>query len=163
MAIAGKAGTLLLPGSVVPADNLHLTLRFLGESDSVGLDRLLAALDAAAFPSPFVLRLGGFGAFPNADRASVLWIGVSGASEQLEYLHAAVEESCEAAGFDFEERPFRPHVTVSRMRPPVDVRSILSAAPPLGVSSPVDEIVVLRSHLSQGPPRYELLERFSLA
>lgn len=163
MAIADRADALDLPGSVVPSENLHLTLRFLGEMDSVGLDRLLAALDEAEFPSLFVLRLGALGAFPNATRASVLWIGVDGASEQLEDLHAAVDESCQSAGFDPEERPFRPHVTVSRMRPPVDVRSIVAGAPRVDVSSLVDEVVVLRSHLSSGPPRYELLERFSLA
>lgn len=162
MAIADKTANLGMPGSVVPPENLHLTLRFLGDTDDVAFDRLLAALEDRVLPAPFLVRLGALGAFPNGRRASVLWLDVSDGADRLEGLHAAVEDACEVAGFDPEERPFRPHVTLSRVRPQVDVRPLLDKTPPLDLSSPVENIVVLRSHQGASPPRYELLERFPL-
>ncbi|MEX2280220.1 MAG: RNA 2',3'-cyclic phosphodiesterase [Acidimicrobiia bacterium] len=161
MAIAATASARL-PGAIVPLENLHLTLRFLGDTSQLGLERLSAALDEASFPAPFVIRIGALGAFPNSTRASVVWLGVTGDGDDLAHLHEAVEESCVAAGFEPEERPFRPHVTLSRMRPPVDARSILTGTPSVDVSSRVDEVVVLRSHQGRRSPRYELLERFAL-
>ncbi len=150
------------PGVVVPPENLHLTFRFLGEIDETAFDRLAAGLDQARFPRPFPIRLGTLGAFPNPKKATVLWIGFEEGAGELSAIHDEVTEVCEGAGFDADERPFRPHVTVSRLRPPTDLRALVASTDPLGVRSTIDEIVVLRSHLGQGTPRYELMERFSL-
>lgn len=162
MAIASHLGQRPLPGALVPSENLHFTLRFLGDLDPVSFDRLLAALDEVALPNPFPVVLGGLGAFPKPRQATVLWFGVSVGADALASLQLCVEDACEEAGLGREERPFRPHVTVSRMRPPEDVRSLISDTPPLDLRSPIDEIVVLRSHLGGAAPRYEPLERFSL-
>lgn len=148
------------PGAVVPPENLHLTFRFLGEIDETAFDRLAAGLDQARLPGPFPIRLGGLGTFPNPKKATVLWVGFEEGVDELAAIHAEVAEACEGAGFDADERPFRPHVTVSRIRPPTDVRRMVDSTDPLGVRSTIDEIVVLRSHL--GSPRYELMERFPL-
>lgn len=149
-----------LPIPIVPAANLHLTLRFLGAIDSVGLDRLLAALDESRWPGTFPLRLGGLGAFPTPAKATVLWIDAVG--DRLDALAETVEDACEEAGLGREERPFRPHVTVARLRPPVDVRALIAGSAPFELSTPVDEVVVLRSHLDGSAPRYEPVERFAL-
>ncbi|MEX0756842.1 MAG: RNA 2',3'-cyclic phosphodiesterase, partial [Acidimicrobiia bacterium] len=129
-----------LPIPIVPAANLHLTLRFLGDIDPVGLDRLLAALDESRWPAPFPLRLGGLWAFPKPAKATVVWIDAVG--DRLEELAETVEDACEEAGLGREERPFRPHVTVSRLRPPADVRALIAGSDPFELSTPVDEIVV---------------------
>ena len=150
------------PGVVVPPENLHLTFRFLGEIDETAFDRLAAGLDQARFPRPFPIRLGALGTFPNPKKATVLWVGFEEGVDQLSAIHGEVAEACEGAGFDADERPFRPHVTVSRIRPPADLRPLVDSTDPLGVRSTIDEIVVLRSHLGQGTPRYELMERFPL-
>jgi 2'-5' RNA ligase len=162
MAIDEKTAPLPLPGSVVPPENLHLTFRFLGETDRISLERLLAALDDSVLPPSFVIRLGALGAFPHGRRASVLWLDVSDRAGRLGELHAAVEDACEAAGFGPEERPFRPHVTLSRMRPPADVRALIAQTPSFDLTSPVDGVAVLRSRRGGGPPQYEMLERFPL-
>ena len=162
MAIVAHLDGRPLPGARVPAENLHFTLRFLGDLDAVDLERLLAALDEAPLPGAFSVTLGGLGAFPKPRQATVLWVGVSSGGEALEDLQLTVEDACEQAGLGREERPFRPHVTVSRMRPAEDVRSDIAELPSLGLRSPVDEVVVLRSDLGGGAPRYELLERFPL-
>lgn len=149
-------------GRVVPPEDLHLTLRFLGDLDAVALDRLTGALDDSDLTEPFSIRLDGLGAFPHARKASVVWIGVDDRSGSLGLVHTVVEDACEEAGLGREERPFRPHVTVSRVRPPADVRATISTAPPLGIATPVDHLVVLRSHLGAGRGRYEAVERFDL-
>lgn len=162
LAIADHLSHVPLPGAVVPAENLHVTLRFLGGLIQVELDRLLAELDQAVLPKPFPVVLDGLGAFPKPRKSSVLWLGISHGSDDLDALQLAVEDSCEEAGLGREERPFRPHVTVSRMRPPVDVRTLIDETPALHVSTRVASIVVLRSHLGGGTPRYEPLEHFTL-
>lgn len=153
-------GGRALPGRPVPAGNWHFTLRFLGDTDEVAYERLLSELDRVGWPSPFRVRLGGLGAFPRAARATVLWLGVSEGEEPLLDLAATVEESAQAAGFPEEERPFHPHLTLSRIRPHQDVRPTIEAVPAAGVSFDVDRVVVYRSHLGRGGARYEALERF---
>jgi RNA 2',3'-cyclic 3'-phosphodiesterase len=162
LAVSGRVTSLDPPGALVPPENLHVTFRFLGDIDEATFDRLVAGLDQAEFPDPFGVRLGGLGAFPHAKKATVLWVGFTDGGEELSAIHDEVAEACEAAGVEPDERPFRPHVTVSRIRPPADVRSLIEGTDPLGVRSMVGEVVVLRSHLGQGSPRYELMERFGL-
>lgn len=155
--IADAVATAELPGRRVDEADLHITLRFLGDLDEVTFDRLLMELDDATWPALFNLRLRSFGAFPNPRTATVAWVGVDD-SAALAQVHARVEEACEAAGLGREERPFRPHLTVSRLRPPVDLRAKMSEFPPLSVSFRVDRIVVLRSHAGRSGPKYELME-----
>lgn len=105
-------------GSVrwTPVGQLHITLRFLGNVPvgSIGaIDERLAA--AAAGCRSFALSLGGVGAFPSLRRPRVLWVGAASGPE-LSALHAAVEAALEACGFEPEDRRFKPHVTIGRMR-----------------------------------------------
>lgn len=163
LAIADRLVGLDVPKPPIPSENLHITLRFLGDLDRVAVDRLSGALDDADLPGAFGLRLGGLGAFPRARAASVLWIDVDDGAEELAELQACVDDGCEVAGLGREERPFVPHVTVLRARPAFDARSLVGSTPPLGIRSPVDEVVVLRSVLGGGPARYEPIERFPLS
>ncbi len=111
-----------VPGRRVPPHNLHLTLRFAGRIDAVTLERWSAALSEISAPR-LTVSLRQPGAFPHPKRATVVWLGVE--SRGLEQLAAEVEEAASAAGLSSEERPFRPHVTLSRLRPPEDIRSWL--------------------------------------
>jgi 2'-5' RNA ligase len=112
-----------LPGKLSPPDNWHITVAFLGLLDPVAADRLIAGIDQWIWPGPPRVTLSGFGAFPRADRATVLWVGVQ--SETLTEVAATVDELADAAGIEPEERPFIPHLTLSRIRPPVDVSSLV--------------------------------------
>lgn len=152
-----------LPGKVVPPPNWHITLRFLGDVDRVGRDRLLMALADADFGSGFELTLDRLGAFPKEKRASVLWAGSSGGEGRLDELAEVVAEAVEAAGFKAEERPFHPHVTLSRIRPPQDVTRLIAGTGGLRVRTRVDAVTLFRSHLGRGTPHYEILERFELS
>lgn len=151
-----------LPGRVVRPENWHLTLRFLGEVDETAADRVIREVDAAGRGPAFPIRWGSLGAFPRPRRASVLWLGLESGAVEAERLAAVVEEAVEAAGFPPEDRPFRSHLTLSRLRPDQDVTPVLEAVPPVGLSMMVDRVVLYRSHLGPGGPRYEQVEDFPL-
>lgn len=151
-----------MPGRPVSPENWHLTLRFLGWVDEVVLDRVLAALDAADLGPPFPIRWGALGAFPSPRRASVLWVGVDRGEERMAILAAVVSEALEGAGFEPEDRPFHPHLTVSRFRPRQDVTPAVAGSTPAGVAMEVDRMTVFQSHLGRGGARYEPLEEFPL-
>lgn len=157
--VADAADAAQLPGRRVDEADLHITLRYLGDVDEVSFDRLLMAMDDQNWPAPFALRLGALGAFPNPRAASVAWVGVDD-SVALAETHAQVEDACDAAGLGREDRPFRPHLTVTRVRPPADIRSTIRDFPPLALSFSVDRIAVLRSQGGRPGPKYELLESF---
>ena len=152
-----------LPGKVVPPPNWHITLRFLGEVGQVGGDRLLMELAGADLGPRFDLTFDRLGAFPKVKRASVLWAGISDGEARLEKLAGVVEETVEAAGFEAEERPFHPHLTLSRIRPPQDVTRLIAGTEDLRVRTSVDAVTLFRSHLGRGTAHYEMLERFDLS
>lgn len=114
-----------LPGRPVPPPNWHITLRFIGPVDEVSYQRWLAEMDTRPQPPPFNLTLSGFGAFPRPAKATVLWIGIEG--HELSHLAAVVDDAAESAGLGREERPFHPHLTLARVRPPADVCSLLES------------------------------------
>lgn len=121
-ALAHHLGPVDLPGRAVPPANWHVTLRFVGQVDEITYERWLGALSEIRV-EPVRIRLRGLGAFPNRRKATVLWAGVDAGG--LETWAEAVEEACQSAGMAPEERPFRPHLTLSRVRPPADVRPLI--------------------------------------
>lgn len=151
-----------LPGKPVLPANWHLTLRFLGQTSAEQHRRLADALRSMAPGPAFELEFGGLGAFPRPARATVLWVGVSEGADAVRALAARAEDAARAAGFAPEGKPFSPHLTISRLREPADLRGPIAAAPPFGGRMPVEEVVLFRSHLGGGPPRYEAVERFGM-
>jgi 2'-5' RNA ligase len=96
----------------VPAENLHLTLRFIGEVDgrqAHDIDDALSNIRAPAFP----MSLAGVGHFGNGGKPRALWVGVE-AGEPLARLHAKVEQALQRAGLPPEGRKFKPHVSLAR-------------------------------------------------
>ncbi|CAN5915576.1 RNA 2',3'-cyclic phosphodiesterase [soil metagenome] len=103
----------------VPDDKCHLTLKFLGDVPDDRLERIVAMCEEVACRQrPVAMQLGGFGAFPNFQRARVVWTGVEHES-RLELLHHDVENASGEEGFELGGRAFRPHVTVARVRTPL--------------------------------------------
>lgn len=123
-AIVERLATIDVPGRRVPSANWHITLRYAGRVEQSGYERWLAAMDTGGRGGRIRIRLGGLGAFPRPGRATVVWLGVEG--EGLGELAGQVDEAAEDAGLGPEERPFRPHLTLARVRPPADVRHLLA-------------------------------------
>ena len=105
--------------SWVGEPRLHLTLKFLGEQPDDRLGEIKDVLaNVAGRHRELVMNIGGIGAFPNFRRARVVWIGVA-QDPRLELLHHDVEVACESIGFEVEGRPFRPHLTLARVKTPL--------------------------------------------
>jgi 2'-5' RNA ligase len=152
-----------LPGRQVPPHNWHFTLRFLGDTEPPVRELLIAELRKAHLGSAFSIRFGGLGAFPRPKRARIIWLGVDEGAERLSSLAGSVESAVRRAGFAAEERPFKPHLTLSRIEPTRSVADVLTGQPALNVRMPVREIALVRSELGTGPAEYQILDRFSLA
>jgi 2'-5' RNA ligase len=113
---AAPARELQLPVRWVAAEAIHLTLKFLGETDATRAEELGAALDQAVTGVRAIpVTIEGFGAFPNATHPTVIWAGVH-QEPTLELLQHGVERVFGLLGFPPEGRPFRPHVTLGRAR-----------------------------------------------
>lgn len=103
---------------LVRPEGIHLTLRFIGEVDADRLDGIVAALAApsnAGLPS-FHLREAGLGIFPERGTPRVIWIDLEGEREAAARLAGAVDAALVKCGLAPEERPFKPHLTVARVR-----------------------------------------------
>lgn len=99
-----------------PPQQWHLTLRFLGDVPAADLPLLVEALEAACAAQPsFVLSLAGCGCFPSAERPRVFWLGLRGQVDALERLQARVAKETAPWG-QKDDRPFRPHLTLARIR-----------------------------------------------
>jgi 2'-5' RNA ligase len=100
----------------VPAHNLHLTLKFLGDVSAANLPFLnqMLGLEAASHHC-FNLKIAGLGCFPSAKRARVVWVGIQ-APPEMQTLQHSVETGAERLGYATEERGFSPHLTIGRVR-----------------------------------------------
>jgi RNA 2',3'-cyclic 3'-phosphodiesterase len=145
----------------VRADNLHLTLRFLGEVEPTALAVIDGALaQAAGTVAPFPVTLGGLGGFPGPRTPRVVWVGVTEGAGGLVALHAGVEAALGAVGVAPEGRSYHPHVTLGRARggrsgPDVGARGD-EAWGWLGTFR-VEAIHLMRSELARGGARYAAL------
>jgi RNA 2',3'-cyclic 3'-phosphodiesterase len=118
-ALVGAAHELPVVGEVrwVRPENVHLTLKFLGDVSEDDLDRVAEALEPVRLRhGPFEAGLSGFGAFPSSRKARIVWAGIGDGSEPLRALARDVEASLEPLGFEREDRAYVPHLTLGRAR-----------------------------------------------
>jgi RNA 2',3'-cyclic 3'-phosphodiesterase len=101
----------------VGAENLHVTLKFLGRTEPDKLAAIQNALGSLRSPEPVALDFHGLGFFPNEKRPRVFWMGMN-ASSNLPVLAEAIDQTMHKLGFPLETRPFAPHLTLARFEPP---------------------------------------------
>ena len=151
-----------LPIKWVKLNNLHITLKFLGEIDEEKKSEILPVLkEIGNKHKSFQLQLSGIGCFPNPRNPRVLWVGVEQGNDALCAMSADVEEALAHFGFKREER-FHPHVTIGRIKRFCKVDHILEKniiAEPFEVSA----IVLFRSVLKPEGPIYTALAHFPLS
>ena len=152
----------------VEPENLHVTLLFLGEIDDTDMvNACRIAAKAAAKEPPFILRVGGVGAFPTPRRPKVLWGGITEGADALVRLHAAIEEPLlELGAYRQEERGYTPHLTLGRAAGEVDA-NLLAVELPNHLSwnagqTPVEEVLVYRSEMRRDGMEYSVLARSPL-
>ena len=131
-----------------PPEQLHLTLKFLGDVTSDALAALARnAGGRLAAEKPFAVTVGGIGAFPSNRQARILWMGVQDGQPALARLARKLDRSAGRIGVERDRRPYRAHVSLARLRDAVLVR-LDQVATPDPVSFPVEEVVLYESRLA---------------
>lgn len=151
-----------LPVKWVSYENLHITVKFLGEIVADMKQQITAVLhDVCRHHNRFEIGFSGIGCFPDRSRPRVLWIGIEQGAAQLSALAHEIDERLAAYGFKQEKR-FHPHLTIGRIRKPCTVDEILAcefAAEPF----PAGSVTLFRSTLTPEGPRYDPLDTVDLA
>ena len=153
-----------LPVKWVRPENIHLSLKFLGEVEETREPELRAALKQAAGsrsePRPFALQITGFGVFPDYHRPHVLWAGIT-PEPGLELLQHEVEQAFAPLGFPTEARAFRPHVTLGRVARDARPRDFtgleaILAGTDFDATVTVAEVDLMQSTLQKDGPVYQV-------
>jgi RNA 2',3'-cyclic 3'-phosphodiesterase len=154
----------------VQPQSIHLTIKFLGEVEAAQVREISSAIEAEAVchgPSRFTVA--GVGAFPNPERARVLWVGLQDPAGSLAGLHTGMEAALGGVGFGREGRAYTPHLTLGRVRDGIGREALaqlaqaLSAFPgfePMVSSS--DQVILVRSELRPDGAAYTILSGHTL-
>ena len=151
----------------VKPDNIHLTLKFLGdivESQVGPIGRILENMTSGM--APFKLQVKGFGAFPNARNPKVIWMGMDDNQQRLVLFQEKLEETLAAIGFTPEKRDYSPHLTLGRVkdsRGKRDIEQIIEKYKneDLGYFT-ADTIIFFQSDLQPSGPVYSSLKTIQL-
>jgi RNA 2',3'-cyclic 3'-phosphodiesterase len=150
----------------VEPENLHVTLRFLGEIDEAALAGVIAALErSAATIAPFEIAMRGLGWFPPRRPPRVVWAGIVEPTGRLHRLHESLEHELRSLGLGEDEERFHAHVTLGRVRTPKGVSELEQAIGATALeerSRTVDALVLRKSDLGPKGPRYEVLKNVLL-
>ncbi len=146
------------------AGNIHITLKFLGEVEKTRIPAVTTAIQVAAAGIPaFEIMLTQGGCFPNRSQPRILWIG-GNTPDALCSLVTRLEEECCKIRFEPESKPFRLHATLARIQPYPSAQSLIAIDETLKkldclplTSFHVDQVILFKSDLSSGKPRYASL------
>ena len=144
-------------------ENLHLTLKFLGDTPLTRVEGLSHAVQQAANANgPFEMIIGSLGAFPSGGQPRTFWLGIEDPSGQLALLDRALEDECAQAGFASEQRPFRPHLTIARIRNPSGARRLIEVHKEMSLDPQtvvVSHLALIRSELRSEGSRHTVVTR----
>ena len=151
----------------VRPEGMHLTLKFLGETEPDRLGPLVEAVSGVTGGiQPFPLSVSGAGAYPSLKRPRVLWAGVIENSGTLQRLVAGIEEVSEQLGWEREKRRFSPHVTIGRVKGNMNLGRLAAAMEHIREGHWGDqeagEVVLYSSTLQPGGAVYEKVHVFGL-
>lgn len=149
----------------VRPDQMHVTLRFLGDVEDAECEALLESLKRLTDLPPFTFNLAGMGAFPDRRRPRVVWTGIESGCDRVVATAAIVEKSVVAAGLPAADRPFSPHLTLGRVKEPGDFTAFWAAADAISYAGQRVNAVDVRliwSTLTPTGPHYRDVESFPL-
>lgn len=145
----------------VRRENLHVTLRFLGEFPDSRVAEYLSWMREAAAHLPLRLSVGGVGGFPSSGSARVIWVGARDDTGEIEKVYNVLDKGAEKCGLKREGRKYRPHITVGRAgRRPMDIpASAIERFRDEYIELEVSDIVLYRSVLDRAGAIYTVIER----
>jgi len=153
----------------VAPENIHLTLKFLGEVDDRKLDKIIEIIyETAKEKNKFQIRISSLGAFPKIDSPRVIWVGIDAGDKETKGISEELEERIAKIGIPKEDRPFSSHITIGRTRSSLNreklVRDLKNRAE-LGAEKLefyVTKITLFKSTLTPRGPIYEVLKEANL-
>ncbi len=140
--------------SWVRPSTLHVTVKFLGSVERERIEPIARALERiGSETSPFRVTIKGVGGFPSVKVPRVVWMGIEDCQELTE-LHRRVEQEMHRLGFEKETRPFRPHLTLCRVKGEVDRKrlseELVRSVPSICETFVADGIILFKSELNPG-------------
>ena len=169
--IAGLQERLKVPAADVKwvaPENVHLTLKFLGEIDEAKLDKVIKIIEGSAGNTHgFQLRLSSLGAFPKINFPRVIWVGIDRGEKEAKEIAEELEEKIAKIGIPKEERSFSSHITIGRVRSAKNRDKLLKGLEAearefpnseAGLEFYVSKITLFKSTLSAQGPTYEALK-----
>lgn len=146
----------------VKSENIHLTLKFLGDLNAADIEAVDAAMNRAVKETvPITLSVKGAGVFPGIKRPRVVWLGMGGQVPLLIALQKALDENLGTAGFEKEKRPFKAHLTLGRVKGAIDAAMLGKALSEMmnfeSMPFVIDRIFLIKSELKPSGPVYTKL------
>ncbi|MBD3382463.1 MAG: RNA 2',3'-cyclic phosphodiesterase [candidate division Zixibacteria bacterium] len=150
----------------VKPENLHVTLKFLGEVDEHNLPDMFSALEKSLTScKEFDFSLKGLGCFPNRRRPRVIWVGIDEGAPELKKLAGDIDRTMQEFGFKPEKRGFSAHLTIGRVKDPRGIEVLTNRFDDIKFvsdSCTIDEIVFYQSILKPEGPTYVPQKRIKL-
>lgn len=149
--------------SWVKRGNIHLTLRFLGDVAPDQISTIKTAIEQVANTrSPFSMKIGGIGAFPNLTRPRIIWAGVKTGADEVIAITKEIDAGLSQHGYGRDEKPFRPHLTLARLKRRINLQALVDVFQQYdtinGATMIVNQIRVIQSQLRQSGAVYTPLE-----
>lgn len=150
----------------VKIKNVHVTLKFLGDTSEKVLPGLYKAIgESIADQEPFELSLAKLGCFPNTRYPRIIWVGIKDGYDELKELSKRIETAVQTFGFEREKRKFSAHLTIGRVKESRNIDSLIEDISKWDFSSSVasvSKVVFYQSTLRQQGPLYTPLQEFEL-
>ena len=151
----------------VKSDNIHLTLKFLGNVEEEKIKTICHKLREVTNDfSSFETEMGKLGTFPSLSNPRVIWTGISKNADKISKLQQRIEETLMALGFERETRPFHAHLTLGRVKSKKNINKLIekleSLTLPQFAPLAVDRIILFQSILKPTGAEYTALDGFQL-
>ncbi len=152
----------------VRPENIHLTLKFLGEQDNKRIKAIKQIIDETAVNyMAFSLELAGVGGFPTLEAPRVIWMGIAMGDKETRAIAEELDEKISRLGIPKESRPFSSHITIGRVRSPLNRQTLVSAIKNCAIEEKklkfaVERITLYKSTLTSQGPIYEVIHEASL-
>ena len=149
--------------SWVKRGNIHLTLKFLGDVAPNRISTIKNVIEqVVGTRSPFSMEIGGIGVFPNLTRPRIIWAGVKTGADEVTAIAREINIGLSRHGFERDEKPFRPHLTLARLKRRIDLKPLVDVFQQYdtinGATMLVNQIRVIQSQLRQSGAVYTPLE-----
>jgi len=150
----------------VNPENIHLTLKFLGEINDEQAAQVKETLDKIAPQfKPYEISISGIGAFPKLDHPRSVWVGIGNGKDQTKKIAQAIEDELSKLGFQKDDREFKSHLTIGRVRSPKNKQELKTKLQTLNFKPQtlnVQHITFYKSTLTREGPIYTALHKIQL-